>query len=251
LILVNVAFSPVPTTVKSTQLPETVMMNGDTSRFLGSVRPRVLLFPASLRRESYQRRLVGYVAAHLTDGCEIDVLEASAVDLPLFNQDLEQSQSILDAVRALHRRFDRADGMIVASPEYNGHVSPYLKNTVDWISRLSRIDAQYAASHPLSGRPLLLCSASTGWTGGVVGLQDARSIFANLGNLVVADQICVADSVQWVCGNAFKFEPAFTTHIASVLADFVSLVMQLQVPRSNMVPPIDRCIANNTTHEYI
>jgi chromate reductase len=106
-------------------------------------------------------------------------------------------------------------------------VSPYLKNTVDWVSRLARIDARYAADSPFRGKPLLLASASTGWTGGILGLQDARTIFSYLGCLVSAEQICVSDADRWAAEGQFRFETAFAEYIERALATFLSLVGNL------------------------
>jgi chromate reductase, NAD(P)H dehydrogenase (quinone) len=195
-------------------------------------RPRLLLFPASLRRQSHQRRLLRYFEPVIGVGCDIDMLEPADVRLPLFDQDLEQSDAVRAEVIGLHERFSAADGLIVASPEYNGHVSVYLKNTVDWVSRLSRIEARYAESNPFQGRPVLLASASTGWTGGILGLQNARSILSYLGCLVAADQICVSDAEQWVTGNDYQFEDRLAEHIRNVLARFVALVGSLRSARS-------------------
>jgi NAD(P)H-dependent FMN reductase len=189
--------------------------------------PRLLLFPASLRRHSHQRRLIGYFAALIGGSCHIDILDAGEVDLPIFNQDLERLAPVLDRVIALHQRFSAADGIIVASPEYNGHVSSYLKNTVDWVSRLERIDARYAADTPFRGKPLLLTSASTGWTGGILGLQDARTIFSYLGCLVSAEQICVSDADRWTAEGQFRFDTAFAEYIERALGTFLSLVGNL------------------------
>lgn len=189
---------------------------------------RLLLFPASLRRQSYQRRLIDHFAASIGGSCEIDVLIPGDVNLPLFNQDLEQSESVLSEVMALQARFKAADGVIVASPEYNGHLSPYLKNTLDWVSRLPRIDARYATDNPFRGKPVLLASASTGWTGGLLGLQSARSVFSYLGCLVAADQICVSDAEQWIVNDRFCFEGAFTEHIRKTLMSFLQVVCDLR-----------------------
>lgn len=195
--------------------------------------PRLLLFPASLRRQSHQRRLLRYFVPVIDASCEIDILESGDVHLPLFDQDLEDSDAVRTAVIGLHDRFNAADGLIVASPEYNGHVSAYLKNTVDWVSRLSRIDPRYAASNPFQGRPVFLASASTGWTGGILGLQNARSVFSYLGCMVVADQICVSDAEQWVVEDDYQFDGGFADHIRNVLTRFVALVGSLQSARAS------------------
>lgn len=191
--------------------------------------PTLLLFPASLRRHSHQRRLIDYLASLLEGRCRIDILNAGDVTLPLFNQDMEGIPAVSQAVRTLHDRFARADGIIVASPEYNGHVSPYLKNTVDWVSRLAHIDPYFAGQNPFRDKPLLLSSASTGWTGGVLGLQAARSIFAYLGSLVVPAQICLSHAEQALVEDRYEFDPFFADHIARTVEHFVSLVLRNRV----------------------
>lgn len=186
--------------------------------------PTLLLFPASLRHHSHQRRLIDYLASLLEGRCRIDILGAGDVTLPLFNQDMEGIPAVSQEVRTLHDRFARADGIIVASPEYNGHVSPYLKNTIDWVSRLAHIDPHVADPHPFRNKPLLLSSASTGWTGGVLGLQAARSIFAYLGSVVAPAQICLAHAEQALVEDRYEFDPFFADSIARTVEDFVSLV---------------------------
>lgn len=193
---------------------------------------RLLLFSGSLRRHSHQSRLLHHFAGLIADACTIDMLTPADVDLPLFDQDLEHSEAMLAKVMALHQRFESADGIIVASPEYNGHVSSYLKNTVDWVSRLPRIDARYAARNAFHGRPLLLASASTGWTGGILGLQNARSVFSYLGCTVVADQICVSGAEQSIVDDQFHFHDGFADHINTVLTRFIALVGSLRVARA-------------------
>ena len=187
-------------------------------------KPRILMFPASLRRASHQRRLVEHFAAVLEGQCTFDIVLPGEIELPLFNQDLESSAPVLAAVTAANQRFADADAVIIAAPEYNGHVSPYLKNTFDWVSRLPRIQPDPMARHPVRDKPLLLTSAYTGWTGGLLGLQNARPFLAYLGYLVVSAQICVSDADQWMRGQGYQFEPAFAAHIANVLENFLGLV---------------------------
>lgn len=205
-------------------------MNIDNDTFQ-QTQLRLLLFPASQRQQSYQRRLIDYVASLLERRCQVDILSAGDVTLPLFNQDLEHDPEVRHEVRDLHDRFARADGIIVASPEYNGHVSPYLKNTIDWVSRLAHIDPSFAGHNPFQDKPLLLTSASTGWTGGLLGLQAARSIFVYLGALVVPAQICLSHAEQLLVGDRYEFDPFFADYIARTVDQFVSLVWRHRFPQ--------------------
>lgn len=186
-----------------------------------------LLFPASLRQDSHQRRLLGHFAPILLRHGTVDILPPSEIDLPLFNQDLEHEPAIRSRLRALHARFRAASALVVATPEYNGHVPAYLKNTLDWVSRLPRLEP---VANALQDKPVLLASASTGWSGGLLGLRDARSIFSYLGGLVFARQICVCDAEQWRQGDGFSFAPDFAAFIETTIAEFAALSARVAVP---------------------
>src|ERR1700680_1031832 len=82
----------------------------------------------------------------------------------------------------------------------------------------ARSEPRTAPDPPSRDKPLLLASASTGWTGGILGLQDARTIFSYRGCLVSAEQICVADANRWAAEGQFRFETAFAEYIEGVLA---------------------------------
>lgn len=195
--------------------------------------PTLLAFAGSLRRESHQRRLLRHVAAGLAPGCRIAFLEPDPVRLPMFNQDLESDAGIRAELVALHAQVAAADGLLIASPEYNGGVAPYLKNTIDWLSRLPRIDPAYADRWALRHKPVLLLSASTGWSGGLLGLQSTRALFSYVGALVHAETICVAHADHWQTAEGYGFEPDFDAHVRRVANDFVALASTLRNPRSD------------------
>jgi chromate reductase len=187
-------------------------------------RPRLLLLGGSLRRDSHQRRLLECLARLCESDSEIDMVQHGEIALPLFDQDLEDNPSVMREVLALHSRIELADGLVLASPEHNSQVSAFLKNTVDWVSRLPRIIPNIAPNNAFQNKPVLLTSASTGWTGGVVGLQAARLLFAYLGCVVVPGQICVSDAEQWIAGGRFAFDGPFADHIQRIVAEFVGIV---------------------------
>ena len=97
---------------------------------------RLLLFCGSQRRASLNARLLDEVARLVPDGVTLDMLPPNAVDLPLFDQDREEDPTVRGRLAILHARFAAADALILASPEYNGLMTPYLKNLIDWVSRL-------------------------------------------------------------------------------------------------------------------
>lgn len=182
----------------------------------------LLLLSGSLRRDSYNTRLLRHLARHLDGRCGFDMPQPDELDLPLFNEDLEQHAALHARVLALHRRLAACDGIIVASPEYNGQPGACLKNLIDWVSRLAYLDARLA--HPFLDLPVLLCSASTGWSGGAVALPHARALFGYVGALVNGETICVPYADQAWDGEAYQFDPFFSQQTDACAQRFLQLV---------------------------
>jgi chromate reductase len=183
---------------------------------------RLMFVSGSQRRESLNTRLLKDVAQRLEGRCGIDMLEPAQADLPLFNQDLEDTPWVIDRVAALHRRFKTSDGIVVASPEYNGQLTPYLMNIVDWVSRLAHVDSRF--DNPFYDHPLLLCGASTGRSGGAVAMPHARALFGYVGCLISNDSICVPYADQAWTGGEYVFDPFFDEQIAVTTDRFLQLV---------------------------
>jgi chromate reductase, NAD(P)H dehydrogenase (quinone) len=128
---------------------------------------RVVGIAGSLRRASFNRALLR-TAVELAPGrLKIDVHDIAGI--PLYNQDVEDQQ-VPDAVTALREALRAADGLLIATPEYNHGVPGVLKNTIDWLSRPPRGSA-------LSGKPVGLIGASPGATGTARSQTQLRQAF--------------------------------------------------------------------------
>jgi chromate reductase, NAD(P)H dehydrogenase (quinone) len=183
--------------------------------------PTLLLVPGSMRRESFNARLLQDLAWRLQGRCRVDFLAPEQVELPLFDQDLEADPQMILRLAGLHRRFSACHGMIVASPEYNGQLPPYLKNLIDWTSRLAHIDPRF--DNPFLDRPVLLCSATTGSSGGAVAMASARALFAYIGCLVIGDRLCLPYAAESWTDVGYLFEPFFDERIDSALGRVLRL----------------------------
>jgi NAD(P)H-dependent FMN reductase len=193
----------------------------------GAPAPRLLLIPGSQRTESFNARLLGDFALRLEGLCEVDLLWPGQVDLPLFNQDLETAPELVARVAALHRRIACSHGLIVASPEYNGQLTPYLKNLIDWVSRLAYIDA--GCGNAFVDRPTLLCSASTGGSGGALAITHARALFGYVGCLVIGDTVCIPHAGRAWTGDGYAFGPDVDEQIAAALQRVLRLASSFAV----------------------
>src|SRR3954447_11749610 len=156
----------------------------------GTMTPRILAFAGSLRRESYNKKLVPIAAKAVRDaGAEVTLIDLEDFPLPLFDQDLEAGQGMPENGAKLKQLFIDHDGLLVASPEYNSSVTAVLKNAIDWVSRPAPGEPPLVA---FKGKVATLMSASTGALGGLRGLVHLRSILGNIGVIVLPDQIAVA-----------------------------------------------------------
>jgi NAD(P)H-dependent FMN reductase len=136
--------------------------------------PKLLAFAASLRRGSWNRKLI-QLAADLARqaGAEVDLADFREFDMPLFDGDLQAASGIPAGAEELGRRVGPVDGIMIASPEYNFSLPGTLKNAIDWVSRMKPM--------PLRGKSGLLLAASNGQVGGIRGLWQLRIPLEGLG----------------------------------------------------------------------
>jgi chromate reductase, NAD(P)H dehydrogenase (quinone) len=152
--------------------------------------PRILALAGSLRRDSFNKKLVS-IAVHgaREAGAEVTLIDLKDFPLPLFDQDLGAEQGIPEHGKQLKKLFSDHDGLLIASPEYNRSITAVLKNAVDWVSRPAPNEPPLVG---FKGKVATLMSASPGALGGLRGLVHVRSILGNIGVIVLPDQIAVA-----------------------------------------------------------
>lgn len=115
---------------------------------------RLLGIAGSLRRGSFNKALLRNAAELLPEGVTLEIMDLEGI--PPFNQDLEQDPA--PKVRELKEKVRRADGLIIATPEYNYSVPGVLKNAIDAASR------PYG-DNPFDGKPVAVMGASIGMLG--------------------------------------------------------------------------------------
>jgi len=153
--------------------------------------PKILVIPGSLRTGSHNARLAALVAKELTLA-DADVSRISLEDyaLPLFDADLAAASGPPAAAAALKRMIMAHRGVFISSPEYSASVTPLIKNTIDWVSRVrDGGEPTYAA---FKDRVFAIGSAAAGSGGGLRSLMALRQILElGCGALVIPEQIAV------------------------------------------------------------
>jgi NAD(P)H-dependent FMN reductase len=129
----------------------------------------IIAISGSLRKGSFNTQLLHAFKKLAPAGTEITIVEIG--NLPLYNQDNEAqfpavAQKLKDAVVA-------ADGIIIATPEYNRSTPGVLKNAIDWISR------PYG-HNSFANKTVLVAGVSVGKIGTAVAQSHLRQILVYL-----------------------------------------------------------------------
>ena len=126
---------------------------------------------------------------------EAEVTQISLFDypMPLYDADHDIVSGAPPNAVKLKRMIAAHKGVFIASPEYNASISPLLKNTIDWVSRVQeRGDQPYAA---FRDRVFALGAASPEPLGGARGLFALRQVLElGCGALVIPEQIVVPNA---------------------------------------------------------
>jgi len=158
--------------------------------------PRVLAFGGSLRRESWNDKLVRAAARGAESaGAAVTVIRLADYPLPLMDEEVEKASPPTSASE-LRELFRAHDALLIASPEYNSSVTAVLKNTIDWVSRP---EPGHGSLSAFAGKVAGLLAASPGALGGIRGLVHLRAILSNIKVIVVPDQLAVG-SIDKVIG---------------------------------------------------
>ncbi len=89
--------------------------------------PKIIALAGSLRKDSFNQQLINEAARFaLESGAEVEIIKLADLNIPLFNQDIEAQGTPAD-VQLLKEKLRAADGILLASPEYNGSITAALK----------------------------------------------------------------------------------------------------------------------------
>jgi chromate reductase len=137
---------------------------------------RILAIPGSVRRDSHNLRLLRHAAERAPEGVEIEIY-TGLKSIPPYDED-DDIQPAPAPVAELRRLVAEADGVLIATPEYNSSIPGVLKNAIDWVSRPR-------AETPFQNKPAAVVGASTGQFGAVWAQAELRKVLASTGARVI------------------------------------------------------------------
>ncbi|HXD53812.1 MAG TPA: NAD(P)H-dependent oxidoreductase [Solirubrobacteraceae bacterium] len=174
---------------------------------------RILGLSGSLRRDSHNTRLLRGAGSLLPEGVELVVFDRLG-EIPLFNEDDEQTPPA--AVIALKEAIAAADGVLVATPEYNHSIPGVLKNALDWASRP-------VAETPLRGKPAAVIGASTSLFGAVWAQAETRKVLGATGARVIDRELPVPQAEDALGADGLPVEPDARESLQATLDELIEL----------------------------
>lgn len=174
---------------------------------------KIAVLVGSVRADSLNKNLASEIERLAPAGTEFTYLEIA--ELPLFSEDLEGD--VPESVAKLRADIKAADGVLLATPEYNRSITGVMKNAIDWASR------PYGDS-AWEGKPVGIVGASRAQWGSVAAQQHLRTVMVYLNTHVLgAPEIYsgvynpLYDDTGELAGDwedrLTKYGAAFTAHI--------------------------------------
>lgn len=170
----------------------------------------------SLRRGSFNSALLNAASPLMPSGSQLVI--GSIRDIPLYDGDLEAEHGIPTVVTELKEAIATADGLLLATPEYNNSIPGVFKNAIDWLSRPAA-----DIGRVFGGKPVALMGASPGGMGTILSqnawLPVLRTLGAELwseGRLLVSRASGVFDA------ELVLADPKTEAHLQEFLTGFVS-----------------------------
>ena len=147
---------------------------------------RILGISGSLRRDSYNTKLLREAGRLLPPGAELVEFDGLKAVAP-YDADDEASPVPPRGVFELRAAIAEADAILIATPEYNHSIPGVLKNAIDWASRPT-------ADAALKNKPVAVIGTSTGMFGAVWAQAETRKALAGAGARVIDRELPVGSA---------------------------------------------------------
>jgi chromate reductase len=179
---------------------------------------KVLGISGSLRKGSFNTAALRTCAELMPSGMTLTY--ARIDDLPLFNQDVFDS-GLPEAARRFRAEVAAADGLLIASPEYNFSVSAALKNAIDWGSR--------APNQVFQDKPVAIFSATIGPLGGPRNQYDLRRILTQLwGHVLPRPEVFIGNANTKFDAQGRLTDETTRKFLTELLAGFRDWIVRMQ-----------------------
>ena len=179
---------------------------------------KVLGISGSLRKGSFNTAALRTCAELMPAG--MTMTYARLDDIPLFNQDAFDA-GLPDSAKRFRAEVAAADGLLIASPEYNFSVTGALKNAIDWGSR--------PPNQVFQDKPVAIFSATTGPVGGVRNQYDLRRILTQLwGHVLPRPEVFIGNAQSKFDAQGRLTDETTRKFLGELLSGFRDWIVRMQ-----------------------
>jgi chromate reductase, NAD(P)H dehydrogenase (quinone) len=185
-------------------------------------KPRILAFAGSLRKHSVNKRVLKTaIKGAERAGAEVTYIDLCDYPMPVYNLDDHEKDGFDENALKLQGLLTQHDGLLIASPEYNGSLPAALKNAIDWASRPSDT---YERSKVFSGKVAAMMTASPGSFGGVRSLAHLRGVLSSVSVNVLPQEVAVTFAEERFVGEG---EEMTDEKMKKALADLGAALVEM------------------------
>lgn len=131
----------------------------------------MLVFVGSNSSTSINKQLTLAVLNELK--LEYEFIDLNTLSIPLFSEDLEKEIEGPEGIKILMNLIQKHSHIFISTNEHNSHLSAFLKNILDW---LSRIDVKF-----LQRKKVFILSTSAGKRGGLGANETMQHLVKRFG----------------------------------------------------------------------
>ncbi len=176
---------------------------------------KIVGISGSLRKESFNTALLKNIKNIFSDTIDLEIVDIS--NIPFFSEDIENQN--IESITILSDKIKKADGVIIASPEYNYSISGVLKNTIDFLSRVH--------SKPLDDKKVAILSASIGIFGGSRMQYDLRKVLLCLNSDVIRKpEVFISDASNKFDKNGILIDEKAIEKVSLLINSFVKEIQK-------------------------
>src|SRR5688572_11320367 len=176
---------------------------------------KVAGFAGSLRKASFNRALLRAAVELAPAGMTIEVLDIGAI--PLYDADVEADGDPAP-VAEFKLGVGKADGLLIATPEYNLGVPGVTKNVIDWASRPPRKSV-------LDGKPVAVMGATPGMGGTARGQSQLRQAFVFTNSYAMPQpEVLIRRASEMFDADGRLTDDATREHLAKFLVAFAAWI---------------------------
>jgi chromate reductase len=182
---------------------------------------KVLGICGSLRQKSFNMAALRAAGDLLPPGMSLHI--TSIAELPLFNQDVLDA-GMPEPVKRLRAEIAEADGVLIASPEYNFSVTAPLKNAIDWASR--------SPNQVWQDKPIAILSATAGPVGGARVQYDLRKILGQIwGHVLPRPEVFIGNAASKFDAELRLTDETTKKFLTDLLAGFKDWILRIKRSR--------------------